>query len=104
MSEIITIEGHARFWIVIPHRSNSARLWFYAPGLEVYVKGENASANFETIANIALNECIARNIPTISLKTVPLPENKYGGKKPPVPTPVKQLLLPFYDTTKDEKS
>jgi len=101
-SEVITIEGRVNRYIVLPHRANYARLWFYAPGLEIYVKCRDAKEDFATIANIAMNEAIARHISVNSLKTVPLQENKYGGQNPPQPAASKQLLLPFDDTTKPE--
>lgn len=99
MSEVITIEGHVNRWIVVPHRSGNARLWFYAPGLEVYVKGEGASKSFDVIANIAMNEALARNIPAGSLKTAARPENNHGGRKPAAGKPVNKPLFKDDDTT-----
>lgn len=96
MSEQITIAGNYRGWSVSLHRASYARLWFYAPGLEIYVKGEGAARQFEAIANLAMNEAAARHIPLSSLKTVPLPENRYGGQKPAAGKPV-QKLLPIAD-------
>lgn len=93
--EQITIERNARGWIVAPLRANFARLWFYAPGIEIYVKGEDAAKQFEIIANIALNECLARHIPTPGLKTV---YPQYKTKSDPKGADGKPTQLPLFET------
>lgn len=101
MSEQITITKIAQRWQVVAGRLDNCRMWFYAPGLEVYVKG-SGTAQYHVIANIAVNEAIARNIPAVALRRNPLLENEYGGTKPPQrKAPHQKSLFPIdtYDNT-----
>jgi len=45
-----------------------ARLVFTAPGLEIYQKGDASDMHEDCIPNMAMNACIARKIPVISLR------------------------------------
>lgn len=57
-------------------REPGYRLVWRAPGLDVYVKGAISEGNlFESAANLALNVCIDRHIPAISLRY------QRGGKR-----------------------
>lgn len=99
MTEQITIEGHVNRWIVVPNRSTNSRLWFYAPGFEVYVRGENAAKQFDTLANIAMNEALARHIAPGSLKTAASGYNRHGGQKSPPDAPKQRNLFPNHNDT-----
>jgi hypothetical protein len=92
MTDVISIIRVAQHWIVVPHRETNSRLWFYAPGFEVYVRGEGASQEFDVLANLAMNEALARHIPAVSLKTC-YPQHKEktaskGGDEKPVQQPL----------------
>lgn len=45
-----------------------ARLAFLAAGLEIWVKGSSKYHHSDCIPNMAMNACIARHIPVISLR------------------------------------
>jgi len=47
-----------------------SRLAFTASGLEIYQKGDARALHSDCIPNMAMNACIARKIPVISLKRV----------------------------------
>lgn len=102
MIEIITIERQVNRWIVVPHRSTNSRLWFYAPGIEVYVRGENAAKEFDTLANIAMNEALSRHIPAISLKTCYPQYKKKSAPESADDKPRQKILFPPDDTTKGD--
>lgn len=51
-------------------RSKKARLEWRASGLEIYLCGRFPPEVYARAANLAINECLARNIPTISLRKV----------------------------------
>jgi hypothetical protein len=76
--EEITIERVYTGWRVVEGRVPRSRLMFYAAGLAVFVHGEGAYREYDTLANIAMNECLARHIPSASLRSV------FEEKKPPV--------------------
>jgi hypothetical protein len=103
MGEQITITKIAQRWQVVAGRLDNCRMWFYAPGLEVYVKGAGAAADYATIANIALNEALARHIPAVALRSNPIQENKYGGTKPPQSKPHQKSLFPLDNTIPPEE-
>lgn len=45
-----------------------ARLAFTANGLEIYQKGDATALHIDCIPNMAMNACVARKIPVISLR------------------------------------
>ena len=47
-----------------------ARLVFTANGLEIYQKGASSDLHDDCIPNMAMNACIARHIPVLSLRRV----------------------------------
>lgn len=99
MTDIISIIRIGQRWQVVEERTPHSRLWFYAPGFEVYVRGEGAAKQFDTLANIAMNAALARHIPANSLKTAAHDGNAHGGQKP-AKTPAKQQeLFPVSDDT-----
>ena len=67
---MITILVHYGNMTVYERRLPGSRLVWRAPGLDVYVKGEltGDKLHFEQAANLALNACIARHIPAVSLR------------------------------------
>lgn len=97
MSEQISIVKRRCCWFVESGRVSRGVLWFYAPGLEIYVTGEGASRQFDTIANIAMNEAQSRHIPAGSLKTAANSHNAHGGQAPATGKPQQKALLPTED-------
>lgn len=97
MSEQITVRKNGWGWVVVMGRETGSRLWFYAPGLEVYVKGESAAKQFDVIANLAMNEAQTRHIAPGSLKTAASGHNGHGGQKKTASAPVQQNLFPIED-------
>jgi len=47
-----------------------SKLKFVANGLEIYQKGDASALHQDCIPNMAMNACIARKIPVISLRSV----------------------------------
>ena len=47
-----------------------SRLAFTANGLEIYQKGASSDLHDDCLPNMAMNACIARKIPVISLRRV----------------------------------
>lgn len=47
-----------------------ATLKFQAAGLDIYTKGTSSALHDDCIPNIAMNECLSRHIPLISLRRV----------------------------------
>jgi len=47
-----------------------AKLAFQACGLDIYTKGTSSSLHEDCIPNIAMNACLERHIPLISLRRV----------------------------------
>lgn len=45
-----------------------ARIAFKAAGLDIYTLGSSTSHHSDCIPNMAMNACIARHIPVISLR------------------------------------
>jgi len=102
MSDIISIIKVANRWIVVPHRETNSRLWFYAPGFEVYVKGEGAAKVFDTLANLAMNEALARHIPASSLKTCYPQYKEKTASKGGDEKPAQQPLFPVTSISSPE--
>ena len=75
MNEQITIVKQPFGWQTSPLKVKGSRLVWIAPGLEIYVKGEFGRRGYELAANVALNECIGRNIPGTALR---LTDNREG--------------------------
>lgn len=65
--QTITIVVIAAGVEVVQSRVKSARLKFYAPGLEVYVFGTCPRHMKDAVVYHALEQCRIRHIPTISL-------------------------------------
>jgi hypothetical protein len=53
---------------VVYGKQPKASLKFQAAGLDIFVKGSSASLHEDCIPNIAMNECLSRHIPLISLR------------------------------------
>lgn len=99
MTEQITVRKNGWGWIVVMGRESGSRLWFYAPGLEVYVKGESAAKQFDVIANLAMNEAQSRHIAPGSLKTAANGHNGHGGQKKTASDAKQKNLFPVSDNT-----
>jgi len=67
-TEEITIVRHATGWRVDFGRVPKSRLTFYAPGLHIFVYGSGTTKEYDTLSNIAMNECLERHIPIAALK------------------------------------
>jgi len=82
-NEQITIcnRGHGRLTVEfgkVPH----ARLQWYAPGLEIYTRGAFPVKLYPIAANVAMNECITRNIPVVSMRRIVPDAHRSLDKKP----------------------
>lgn len=55
---------------VVEGRLPKSRLIFTAAGLAVYQLGSSSEIHEDCIPNVAMNACIARHIPVISLRRV----------------------------------
>lgn len=66
----ITIVRRADSWLVIDGVQKKARLYWHAPGLDIYVVGAIPLRVYDRVCNIAVNECIDRRIPAIALRRV----------------------------------
>ena len=65
---IITFEVADHVIIEKEGKSPKSRLAFKAAGLDIYVKGSSSYHHSDCIPNLAMNACIARHIPVISLR------------------------------------
>lgn len=99
MTEQISIVRKAFSWVVENGKASHARLWFYAPGLEIFVRGEDASRSFPIIANIACNAVLERHIPINSMRTVAITNKKSTGDKPDADGKHQLTLFENDDTT-----
>lgn len=70
MTEEITIMVGPMSIIVHPAKLIRAKLAYRAPGLLIYTMGQISIKRRAAVINVALNECIARNIPAKSLERV----------------------------------
>jgi len=70
-NEEITIvnDGHNRLTVEFGRWKN-ARIAWYAPGLTIYTRGAFPVALYAAACNVAVNECLVRNIPAIALRKV----------------------------------
>lgn len=66
----ITIVRQPIGWVVVDGVQPKSRLVWHAAGLDVYVRGPISGRDFPTVANIAMNEAIARRIPARALREV----------------------------------
>lgn len=64
----ITIEVKDECMKVHYDKLAKSRLVWRAPDLDVFVKGSLAGRKWEQAANLAMQECIIRHIPVISLR------------------------------------
>lgn len=69
MDEITLLIG-AMSIVVHPKKLNKATLAYRAPGLLIYTLGAIPIKRRPAVINIALNECISRNIPAKQLERV----------------------------------
>ena len=69
-NEEITVLEVLDGWRVDFERAPHSVLLFQSAGLDIYVRGRLISEKFEVLANIAINECLSRRIPTASLRTI----------------------------------
>lgn len=71
MEEItIVIHPDTEACTVQPGIVKSARMVWHAPGLVIYVSGAMPLRLYGRVCNVAVNECINRHIPTLSLKGI----------------------------------
>lgn len=66
--EHITIEVSDEKIVVVQGQSARARLVFLAAGLSIWVKGSSKYHHTDCIPNLAMNACLDRHIPLISLR------------------------------------
>lgn len=66
--EKITFDVNARTIVVMD--GATGKLWYQAPGLEIYVNGSYTAKDYHRMHYQAALECQARHIPQISLKCV----------------------------------
>lgn len=75
MNEKITIVVYPLSIIVTV--VEAGKLWYQAPGLDIYVSGRVTAARLASVHYTAVAECVARNIPARSLRDVrPRPVKK----------------------------
>jgi len=48
----------------------AGKLWYQAPGLDIYVSGKVTAARLASVHYHAVQECVARHIPALSLRNV----------------------------------
>lgn len=48
----------------------AGKLWYQAPGLDIYVSGKATAARLASVHYIAVAETVARHIPALSLRHV----------------------------------
>jgi hypothetical protein len=48
----------------------AGRLMWQAPGLDIYLSGKYTAARWAAIQHLAVEQCVARHIPVISLRRV----------------------------------
>jgi len=68
--EIITIHVMPVEMQVIDGQMENAKLWFQAPGLNIYVAGHVCKCREHSVGNLAMQETLARHIPAIALRNV----------------------------------
>lgn len=51
-------------------KKGRCKLAFQAAGLDIYTSGSSKALHDDCIPNIAMNECLSRHIPLISLRRV----------------------------------
>lgn len=66
--EIFTIDCSRYNLKVEPGKLKGARIEWRAAGIVFYLRGSFKGGLYETAANIAMNMCLDRHIPAISLK------------------------------------
>jgi hypothetical protein len=69
-NEIITIDVLPKSMIVMDGRSKGAKLWYQAPGLDIYVTGRVCACREHSVKFIAVEAAVSRHIPAISVKDV----------------------------------
>jgi len=69
-NETITIKVHPMSMIVVDGRETGARLWYQAPGLDIYVWGAVPVKREHAVHFLAVENCVARHIPALSLRAV----------------------------------
>lgn len=67
---LITIETKYNIMIAHEGKLKGAKLEWRGAGIEIYKKGHFGRKAYESAANLALNICLDRHIPTTSLKKV----------------------------------
>jgi len=65
---LITIEVKQETMIAHEGKMPRARFMWFAPGLEIYVKGPLSGVAYEQASNLALHVAMGMNIPAISVK------------------------------------
>jgi len=48
----------------------AGKLWYQAPGLDIYVSGRVTAVRLDAVHYHAVAECVARHIPALSLRNV----------------------------------
>lgn len=70
MTPLITIEVKYGRMTVHYEKLPKAKLVFQAAGLDIFVKGSSSEIHDDALPNLAMQECLSRHIPLISLRRV----------------------------------
>jgi hypothetical protein len=75
-NEVITIKVNPMSMIVVDGLEQGARLWYQARGLDIYVWGAVPVKREHAVHYLAVENCVARHIPALSLRCVRALRNK----------------------------
>lgn len=69
-NEAITIEVMPKTMIVTDGKVEKSKLWYQAPGLDIYVAGRVCACREHSVKFIAVEAAVSRHIPALSVKDV----------------------------------
>lgn len=87
--EHITIVVAPLSMTVVDGREAGAKLWYQAPGLDVFVSGDVCACKEHKVRELALDSALARHIPAIALRDV---RERRAPRKPKIAREQGRLL------------